>query len=78
VACREDFVSPVLSARERERQLKRAAQQKPPPQRETQILAVACPYEAPRFEDAIKNIEKAACLQVRDIAELLAESMGLT
>jgi hypothetical protein len=78
VACRDSFLSPVPSARERERQLKRQAQQKPAPMRETQILAVACPYEAPRFEDAIKTIEQAACLKVKDIAELLAESMGLS
>jgi Fe-S oxidoreductase len=78
VACRDTFLSIVPSAHERERQLKRAAKQKPTPMRDTQILAVACPYEAPRFEDAIKNIEEAACLQVKDIAELLADSMGLT
>jgi Fe-S oxidoreductase len=40
------------------------------------ILAIACPYEAPRFEDAAKMVEKASRLVVRDIAELLAESMG--
>ncbi|HEY5731660.1 MAG TPA: (Fe-S)-binding protein [Anaerolineales bacterium] len=41
------------------------------------ILAVACPYEAPRFEDAAKTMQGADQLQVRDIAELLAEAMGL-
>jgi Fe-S oxidoreductase len=40
-----------------------------------QILAVACPYEPPRFEDAAKTIEAAGQLKVREIAELLAESM---
>jgi Fe-S oxidoreductase len=40
------------------------------------ILAVACPYEAPRFEDATKMVEKAGRLQVKDIAELLAEAIG--
>jgi Fe-S oxidoreductase len=40
------------------------------------ILAIACPYEAPRFEDAAKMVEKASRLLVRDVAELLAESMG--
>ena len=39
------------------------------------ILAVACPYEAPRFEDAAKMISDASELVVRDIAELLVESM---
>jgi dimethylglycine catabolism B len=41
------------------------------------VLAVACPYEPPRFEDAIKMIPEAAAITVRDIAELLAVSMGL-
>jgi hypothetical protein len=41
------------------------------------ILAVACPYEPPRFEDAIKTVPGANGLQVKDIAELLAEGMGL-
>lgn len=40
------------------------------------ILAIACPYEAPRFEDAAKMVEKASRLMVRDIAELLVESLG--
>jgi Fe-S oxidoreductase len=43
----------------------------------TRVLAVACPYEAPRFEDAVKVVPEASDLLVRDIAELLAESMGL-
>jgi Fe-S oxidoreductase len=41
------------------------------------ILVVACPYESPRFEDAVKTIQNAGELRVRDIAELLAESMGV-
>ncbi len=41
-----------------------------------EILAVACPYETPRFEDAAKTVEGAGALKVRDIAELLAEAMG--
>lgn len=41
------------------------------------ILAVACPYEPPRFEDAAKTVPNAGNLKVREIAELLAESMGL-
>jgi len=39
------------------------------------ILAVACPYEAPRFEDAAKMIQGASRLQVKDISELLIEAM---
>jgi dimethylglycine catabolism B len=41
------------------------------------VLAVACPYEAPRFEDAAKMVPDAGRVKVRDIVELLAEAMGL-
>ncbi len=41
-----------------------------------EILAVACPYEPPRFEDAAKMVQEAGKLVVKDIAELLAEAMG--
>jgi Fe-S oxidoreductase len=41
------------------------------------ILAVACPYETPRFEDAAKIMPGADLLRVRDIVELLAEAMGI-
>lgn len=40
------------------------------------ILAVACPYEAPRFEDAAKMVQGAGGLVVKDIVELLAEAMA--
>jgi Fe-S oxidoreductase len=40
------------------------------------ILAVACPYEPPRFEDAAKMVQGAGRLVVKDIVELLAEAMG--
>lgn len=40
------------------------------------ILAVACPYEAPRFEDATKVIPEASELAVKDIAELLEEAIS--
>lgn len=43
----------------------------------TRILAVACPYEPPRFEDATKTVPGAAGLIVKDIVELIAEAMGL-
>jgi hypothetical protein len=43
---------------------------------EADILAVACPYETPRFEDAAKMVARAGRLEVRDIAELLVQSMG--
>jgi Fe-S oxidoreductase len=35
------------------------------------ILAVACPYEVPRFEDALKTVPGAEALQVKDISDLL-------
>lgn len=38
-------------------------------------LVVACPYEPPRFEDAIKTIREASGMEVRDVVELLAEAM---
>jgi hypothetical protein len=38
---------------------------------------VACPYEPPRFEDAAKTVPGAEGLIVKDIAELLAEAMGV-
>jgi len=41
------------------------------------ILVVACPYEPSRFEDAAKAVPGAEGLIVKDIAELLAESMGI-
>ena len=40
------------------------------------ILAVACPYETPRFEDAAKTAPQADGLVVKDIAELLAQAMA--
>ena len=39
-----------------------------------EVLAVACPYETPRFEDAAKTVRGASGLRVKDIAELLAEA----
>ncbi len=39
------------------------------------ILATACPYEPPRFEDAAKMVQAAAHLVVKDVAELLAQAM---
>jgi Fe-S oxidoreductase len=40
-------------------------------------LAVSCPYELSRFEDAAKVIGLEGRLKTRDIIELLAESMDL-
>jgi Fe-S oxidoreductase len=43
---------------------------------EADILAVACPYEPPRFEDATKAIKGAEKMIVKDIAELIIDSIG--
>ncbi len=40
-------------------------------------LAVSCPYELSRFEDSAKVVGVEDRLAVRDIIELLAESMGI-
>ena len=42
---------------------------------EAEVLAVACPYEPPRFEDATKTVEGAEKLVVKDIAELIVDAM---
>jgi len=40
-----------------------------------EILAVACPYEASRFEDATKTVKNAESLLVRDVIELFADAI---
>lgn len=39
------------------------------------VLAVACPYETPRFEDAVKMVPGASRLRVKDVSELLLAAM---
>ncbi len=39
-------------------------------------LVVVCPYEVSRFEDAVKSTGNEGKLEVKDIAELIAEAMG--
>jgi Fe-S oxidoreductase len=39
------------------------------------VLAVSCPYEISRFEDALKVLGHEKKMLVRDVTELLAESM---
>jgi len=41
------------------------------------VLAVSCPFELSRFEDSVKVVGLEGKLLVRDIIELLAESMDL-
>lgn len=40
------------------------------------VLAVCCPYEISRFEDAVKSTGNEGKLVVRDIIELVVEAMG--
>ena len=40
------------------------------------VVAVSCPYEIYRFEDALKVIPHDKPILVRDVVELLAESLG--
>lgn len=40
------------------------------------VLAVACPYEVSRFEDSVKLLGYEGKIIVRDIMELLSESIG--
>jgi Fe-S oxidoreductase len=40
------------------------------------VLAVCCPYEVSRFEDAVKSTGNEGKLVVKDIIELVVESMG--
>ena len=42
-----------------------------------EILAIPCPLEVPRFEDAIKTAGLEGRLQVREISHMVAEAMGL-
>jgi Fe-S oxidoreductase len=39
------------------------------------VLAVSCPYEVSRFEDALKTVGGDKKMVVRDVVELLAESL---
>jgi Fe-S oxidoreductase len=40
------------------------------------VLAVSCPNEVSRFEDALKLIGYENKIVVKDVMELLAESLG--
>jgi len=42
------------------------------------VLAICCPYEVSRFEDAVKSTGNEGKLLVRDIAELVLDAMGET
>jgi Fe-S oxidoreductase len=40
------------------------------------VLAVSCPYEVSRFEDALKVLGYDKQMVVRDVVEILAEALG--
>ena len=68
----EDFLSTLESENK-----KLARKKSSSTEAKKKILAVACPYELPRFEDSAKTVDGAQDVLVRDIAELLAESMQI-
>lgn len=68
----EDFVTMLKALAKKPR-----GKKQPPLEPDMKILAVACPYEIPRFEDSTKTVEGAKDIIVKDIAELLADSMGV-
>lgn len=41
------------------------------------VLAVSCPLEIPRFDDAIKSAGLEGRLRVREVSHMVAEAMGL-
>jgi Fe-S oxidoreductase len=55
---------------------KRKAYRKEKTLPETRILAVACPYEAPCFEEAAKLVPEAKDLLVMDISEILEMALA--
>lgn len=42
-----------------------------------QVLAISCPLEVPRFEDAIKTSGLEGRLEVREVSHMVAEALGL-
>jgi Fe-S oxidoreductase len=65
------FIQDRVKDRLADRRVQQAAATK------AEILAVACPFEPSRFEDAVKVTGHEGKLIVQDILELLAESMEL-
>ena len=47
-----------------------------PSKRGSDVLAVCCPLEVSRFEDAVKSTGNEGRLVVKDIIELVVESIG--
>lgn len=65
----DSFMSDHVSERLSEKRVREAVESG------AEILAICCPYEVSRFEDAVKSTGSEGKLIVRDIAELLDESM---
>jgi Fe-S oxidoreductase len=65
------FIQERVKDRLADRRVQQAAATK------AEVMAVACPFEPSRFEDAVKITGNEGKLEVRDIIELLAESMEL-
>lgn len=70
----EDFISSIETDRPRSKSLRRKTEEAVP---DRKILAVACPYEKPRFTDASKIVAQVGEIEILDIAELLVEAMGI-
>jgi Fe-S oxidoreductase len=65
----DSFARPHVSERLSERRVREAISTG------ADVLAVCCPYEISRFEDAVKSTGNEGKLIVRDIIELIDESM---
>ena len=65
----DSFMADHVSERLSERRVREAVETG------AEVLAICCPYEVSRFEDAVKSTGNEGKLVVRDIIELMDESM---
>jgi Fe-S oxidoreductase len=65
----DSFMTDHVSERLSERRVREAVETG------AEVLAICCPYEVSRFEDAVKSTGNEGKLIVRDIVELMQESM---
>lgn len=66
----DSFMSDHVTERLSERRVREAVETG------AEVLAVCCPYEVSRFEDAVKSTGNEGKMIVRDIIELVDEAMG--
>jgi Fe-S oxidoreductase len=66
----DSFMADHVSERLSERRVREAVETG------AEVLAICCPYEVSRFEDAVKSTGNEGKLIVRDIVELIVETMG--